>query len=93
MIFWHTHNIGGFMSKTAFKKLNKDFVGVCELRQLPKGMYFRTIDKNGKVSKETYTKDYYDRASKSFNCQKHSDIFGNGRLVKGTAKVTTNFYY
>ena len=23
------------------KKKNKDFVGVCELRQLPKGMYFR----------------------------------------------------
>ena len=75
------------------KKFNKDFVGVCELRQLPKGAYFRTIDKNGKVSKETYTKDFYDRTSKSFNCIKHSNIFGNGKSVKGTAKVTTDFYY
>ena len=75
------------------KKLSKDFIGICELRQLPKGSYFRTIDKNGKVSKETYTKDFYISSTKSFNCQKHSDIFGNGKSVKGTAKVTTDFYY
>lgn len=40
---------------TSVKKVGKDFCGICELRQLPKGTYFRTIDKNGKVSKETYT--------------------------------------
>ncbi len=75
------------------KKVGKDFCGICELRQLPKGTYFRIVDKNGKVSKETYTKDCYDYATKKFDCSKHSDIWGNGRSVKGTQKVTTDFIY
>ena len=80
--------------KSAFKRYKKfDDVPVCELRQLPKGTYFRIIDKNGKVSKETYTKNYYARDCKKYVCDKHSDVWGNGRLVKGTQKVTTDFYY
>lgn len=75
------------------KKVGKDFCGVCELRQLPKGVYFRVVDKNGKVSKETYTKGGYDYGTKTFECAKHSDIWGNGRCVKGTQKVTTDFIY
>ena len=75
------------------RKLSKDFVGTCELRQLPKGTYFRTLDKNGKASKETYTKSYYERGEKKFQCDKHSDFWGNGRMIKGTQKVTTDFYY
>ena len=75
------------------KKLNQDFCGICELRQLPKGTYFRTLDKNGKMSKETYTKNYYERGEKKFQCDKHSDIWGNGRMIKGTQKVTTDFIY
>lgn len=69
------------------------FCGECELRQLPKGTYFRTVDKNGKMSKETYTKDYYDHSTKRFQCDKHSDIWGNGRMLKGTTRVTTDFIY
>ena len=80
-------------TKTTVKKLGKDFCGVCELRQLPKGTIFRTVDRSGKVSKETYTKDYYDRGSKTFCAVKHSDVWGNGRMVKGTQKVTTDFIY
>ena len=75
------------------KKVGRNFDGECELRQLPKGTYFRTVDKNGKVSKETYTKASYDFSSKKFVCMKHSDIWGNGRLLKGTQKVTTDFIY
>lgn len=75
------------------KKVDKNFSGICQLRQLPKGTYFRTIDKNGKVSKETYTKSYYERSEKKFQCDKHSDILGNGRMLKGTQKVTTDFIY
>lgn len=75
------------------KKVGKDFCGTCELRQLPKGTYFRTVDKYGKVSKETYTKDSYDYGTKKFDCAKHSDIWGNGRAIKGTQKVTTDFIY
>lgn len=79
--------------KTTYKRLKKGFDGTCELRQLPKGTYFRIVDKNGKVSKETYTKNYYAKDSKKFVCDKHSDVWGNGRLVKGTQKVTTDFIY
>lgn len=75
------------------KKVGRDFCGECELRQLPKGTYFRLRDKNGKVSKETYTKDYYDSGTKKFECAKHSDIRGNGRCIKGTQKFTTDFIY
>lgn len=75
------------------KKVDKDFCGICELRQLPKGTYFRILDKNGKMSKETYTKSYYERSEKKFQCDKHSDIWGNGRMIKGTQKVTTDFTY
>lgn len=78
---------------TPVKKVGKDFCGTCELRQLPKGSYFRILDKNGKVSKETYTKGCYDLSSKKFNCAKHSDVWGNGRSVRGTQKVTTDFFY
>ena len=78
---------------TSIKKLPRDFSGECELRQLPINTYFRTVDKNGKVSKETYTKGLYDRSERKFECAKHSDIWGNGRSLKGTQKVTTNFIY
>ena len=78
---------------TPIKKVSRDFCGECELRQLPTGTYFRTVDKNGKMSKETYTKGLYDRSTKKFECAKHSDIWGNGRDLRGTTKVTTDFYY
>lgn len=78
---------------TPVKKVGKDFCGICELRQLPKGSYFRIFGKNGKVSKETYTKGSYDFSLNKFDCTKHSDVFGNGRFVRGTQKVTTDFIY
>ena len=74
------------------KKVGRDFSGTCELRQLPKGTYFRVLTK-GKMSKETYTKDFYDRSTKKFSCVKHSDVWGNGRNLKGTTLVTTDFIY
>ena len=80
-------------SITPLKKVSKDFIGTCELRQLPKGTYFRTLDKNGKISREIYTKGYYERSEKKFVCDKHSDVWGNGRVIKGTTKVTTDFIY
>ena len=82
-----------FVEKKPIRKVGRDFCGECELRQLPKGTYFRTVDKNGKMSKETYTKDYYDHSTKRFQCDKHSDIWGNGRMLKGTTRVTTDFIY
>lgn len=81
------------IKQKSYKKVDKDFCGVCELRQLPKGSFFRVVDKSGKISRETYTKDYYDRETGKYNAAKHSDIWGNGRMLKGTQKVTTDFIY
>lgn len=70
------------------KKVNKNFSGICELRQLPKGTYFRTLK-----GKETYTKGFYDSYSKSYSCDKHLDVWGSERFFKGTTKVRTDFIY
>ena len=78
---------------TPIKKVSSDFSGICQLRQLPLNTYFRTVDKNGKVSRETYTKGLYCRSEKKYDCAKHSDIWGNGRALKGTQLVTTDFIY
>ena len=75
------------------KKLSRDYCGQCELQQLPAGTYFRVVSKDGKMSKETYTKGYYVPSDKKYECAKHSDIWGNGRALKGTTKVTTDFFY
>lgn len=75
------------------KKVGRDFCGICELRQLPVNTYFRIVGKDGKMGKETYTKGFYNSSDKKYECAKHSDIWGNGRALKGTQKVSTDFYY
>ena len=62
-------------------------------KQNKKTMPVKKVGKDFCGSKETYTKDYYDFGSKKFNCAKHSDVWGNGRSVRGTQKVTTDFFY
>lgn len=62
------------------------FNGVCELSQLPKGYYFRLPGK-----KKVYLKSDYDRSQKKYQCDDTTDIFGNGRMLKGTTKVETGF--
>lgn len=73
---------------TKVKKVGKDFSGICELRQLPKGTFFRTLK-----GKETYTKGFYDKGSKTYSCTKGSDVWGSERWIKGTTKVRTDFEY
>lgn len=52
------------------KKHNKNFIGTCELRQLPKGTHFKLLDKNGNPSKTIYLKDSYNFSDKAFYCSK-----------------------
>ena len=75
------------MKKTV-KKVSKDFSGICELRQLPKGTHFRTLK-----GSETYIKGSYDRTYKDYDCTKCSDVWGYGKNFKGTTKVRTDFEY
>lgn len=73
------------------KKLSKDFLGKCELRQLPRGTIFKIIKKDGNLSKETYIKGAYYAPKKTFEGIKFSDVWGNARDIKGTQLVSTNF--
>ena len=63
-----------------------------KLSTLKRGEYFRRIIK-GEEGKETYTRDEYDRTYKKFACEKHSDVWGNGILLKGSTIVSVGFNY
>ena len=42
--------------KTRSKKVSKSFSGETTLKQLPDNTYFKTVGKDGKLSKSTYNK-------------------------------------
>ena len=67
-------------------------VALVTVKSLKKGEYFKRII-GGKLSNETYTRDDYDRSAKRFAAEKHSDVWGNGILLKGSVLVTTQFTY
>lgn len=67
-------------------------VKVTELKNLPKGEFFRTVDKNGNVSKKTYIREDYDRSTKKYEVSDAEDCC-NFREMKGNKKVTTEFIY
>lgn len=73
------------------KRLSKDFLGKCELRQLPRGSIFKVVKKDGSLSKETYIKGDYYGPKRTFEGIKFSDVWGNGRDIKGIQLVSTNF--
>ena len=68
-------------------KTTRDYYnGTCELSQLPKGYYFRLPGKQ-----KVYLKGEYDRSQKKYECTKTDDVWGNGRMLKGSTKVETGF--
>lgn len=81
--------------KTApLKKVSRFYSGQCFLGQLPDNVFFRIVDKNGKVSKKTYYKEKgaYNRFSRKYDISPCDDMT-NYRSLKGTTKVTTEFIY
>lgn len=67
------------------KKQVKINVNVRELKNLEYGQEFRTVSNNGTVSSKVYTKEGYNRKTKSY------DIGNTRKNFKGTQKVTTDF--
>ena len=61
-----------------------------QLRSLKKGDYFKRLVR-GKLTAETYTREEYDRETRKFGCAKHSDVWGDGILLKGSTLVNTDF--
>lgn len=77
------------------KKVRHDFSGECELRQLPSNTYFRILKKDGSLSKKTYLKEKgsYNSSTRKYDITDCEDVYGTGREMKGTTKVSTRFTY
>jgi hypothetical protein len=67
-------------------------MNLVKLNTLKNGEFFKRII-GGKVSRETYTREDYDRQYKRFICAKHSDLWGDWVMLKGSTLVNTDFEY
>jgi len=68
-------------------------VALVTVKSLKKGAYFKRIWKEGKLGQETFSRSEYNSGTRSYQCDKCSDIWGNGILLKGSVLVTTQFTY
>ncbi len=84
-------------TKTKAKKVSKNFIGITQLRNLPSNRttFFRLVKKDGTLSKKVYMKQKGDwnPFSKRFDISPVDDVWGAGREMKGTTKVSTDFEY
>lgn len=62
------------------------------IEKLPKGEYFRLVNKKGEVGKKTYTFEGYCRCERKY-VGMYADDFCNGRSFKKGTVVTTDFEY
>ena len=63
------------------------------LREIKKGDFFTLKPVENPSDSQVYIKGDYDRATKRFDCVKCSDVWGNGRALKGSQVVYINFTY
>lgn len=75
------------------KRVGKDDpIGKASVKDFKKGTFIRLISKNGQ-SKKTYIRGEYDRSLKKYHLIDCSDVWGNGRYVKGTTLANDDFEY
>lgn len=81
--------------KRKSKKVSKSFSGETTLKQLPDNTYFKTVGKDGKLSKSTYIKPKrsWNRFSKKYDVCNVNDVGSEGIEMKGDRKVSTRFIY
>lgn len=77
------------------KKVNKNFYGECELRQLPSKSYFKVVKRDGTLSKTTYLKgkNSWNPFSRRYDVHNVNDVWGTGKEMKGSTRVSTKFTY
>lgn len=63
------------------------------LKDIKKGTYFTLKPIEEPKDSQVYVKGDYDRSEKKFECQKFTDIWGNGRFIKGTTEVYIDFTF
>ncbi|MBQ7307810.1 MAG: hypothetical protein IJW82_04695 [Clostridia bacterium] len=73
------------MKKNKLKKVDKNYLGKCELRQLPKGSLFTKVG-----GKTIYVKNHYIKDEDRYSCSKYYDI-NDEKFMRGTTIVTTDF--
>lgn len=83
------------MRKPRKRAAKPKFDGKGSLKDLPSGSFFRILKKDGSMSKKTYIKGKgcYDRSSKKYMVTDCDDVYGSGKELKGSTKVTTEFIY
>lgn len=88
-------NLKAKKHKARCKKVSKSFSGETILKQLPDNTYFKTVGKDGKLSKSTYIKPKrsWNRFSKRYDVCNVNDVGSEGIEMKGDRKVSTRFIY
>ncbi len=76
--------------KNLKKVLNEE---VRELKDVPKGAFFKIVNSKGNVSTKVYIKGEYDRTEKKYLCDDTLDVLGYGKYVKRKQKVLVGFTY
>lgn len=77
------------------RKVASNFIGKCQLNQLPYNTYFKLVKKDGSLSKKTYIKDRYsyNRYTKKYDINDVDDVCGAGREMSGKTYISTDFEY
>lgn len=63
------------------------------LKELKKGEYFTLKPIEEPSTKQVYIREEYDRSERAYWCAKWDDCLSDGRYVKGTRKVYTDFMF
>lgn len=79
-----------FNSKRKQKKNSSEPKGFATVKDFKKGDYIRLTNNKGK---KTYIRSGYDRELKKYHLVDCSDVYGNGRYVKGSTPANDNFTY
>lgn len=76
-------------------KVSRNYSGECSLSQLPDNTYFKLVKSDGSLSKAVYYKEKgaWNKWSKRYDICKSDVVWGSGRSMKGTTKVSTKFIY
>lgn len=71
---------------------NGESYRVTHLCELPRGCYFRTLSKKGKLGKTVYVKDVYDHSENKYECYKFHDVCSS-RLFDRHQLVVIDFTF
>ena len=63
------------------------------LKELKKGEYFTLREVKEPKESQVYVRGEYDKSQRKFECQRFTDIWGNGKMLKGNTIVYVGFTF